>query len=438
MRELQRGSLGTAGPRCASGPLPGLAVGTASERSQRRGADVHCEGKGIGHASGPSLWAILVHERRGEMLIGIDASRAARPLRTGTENYSYHLIRELLGAGAAHRYRLYFDRTPPRQLLPSGHWESRVIPFPRLWTHVRLSWEVRRHPPDLLFIPAHVLPLLHPARSVVTVHDLGFRYFPQTHPRLDRWYLEWSTAYHASAAAHLLADSEATKGDLVAAYGIPQNRITVIHPGRDESLRRVHDPEAIAEVKDRYGITGDYILHVGTLHPRKNLSRLVEAFASLPRRLGPDAPQWTLVLTGQKGWLYRPLVDRVTALGLEGRVVFTDYVRHADLSALLSGARCFAYPSLYEGFGFPVLEAMACGTPVICSDTSSLPEVAGQAALTMDPSDTEAWADALHRVITNADLRNALIHRGYRQVQKFSWSRAAREVLEVFAEVASV
>ena len=365
------------------------------------------------------------------MLIGIDASRAVRPLRTGTENYSLYLIRALLELGGGNYYRLYFNRPPPPHLFPPGPWEARVIPLPRLWTHLRLSWEVSWHPPDLLFIPAHVLPLLHPRRSVVTVHDLGFRYFPQAHRPLDRWYLEWSTRYHARAAAHLLADSEATKGDLIAAYGAPPERITVVYPGRDESLGRVSDPAAIARVKARYGIQGDYILHLGTLHPRKNLLRLIEAFASVRRELG----DWRLVLAGRRGWLCEPLFRRIAELGLEDGVVLTGYVPRADLAPLLSGARCLAFPSLYEGFGFPVLEAMACGTPVICSDTSSLPEVAGDAALLVDPQDTDAWAEALYRLLTDSGLRQSLIQRGYRQVEKFSWSRAAQQVLKVFAEV---
>jgi len=272
---------------------------------------------------------------------------------------------------------------------------------------------------------------------VVTVHDLGFRYFPQAHRPLDRWYLEWSTRYHARTAGHLLADSEATQHDLIEVYGVPPGRITVIYPGRDESLQPVTDPAAIEVIKTRYGIKGDYILHLGTLHPRKNLLRLVEAFALLQKDLGPRTSDWRLVLAGRKGWLYEPLFRRVAALGLEDGVVFTGYIPQADLAPLLSGAHCFAFPSLYEGFGFPVLEAMTCGTPVICSDTSSLPEVVGDAALLVDPEDTQAWAEALRRLLTDAELRQSVIQRGYRQMQRFSWPRAAQQVLEVFAEVGS-
>jgi len=219
------------------------------------------------------------------------------------------------------------------------------------------------------------------------------------------------------------------------AYGIPPERISVVYPGREESLRRVEDPAAIRAVKERYRISGDYILYLGTLHPRKNLLCLVEAFAMLLDDLGPGASNWRLVLAGQKGWRHEPVFRRVAALGLEYQVVFTGYIPQADLAALLSGSRCLAFPSLYEGFGLPVLEAMACGIPVICSTASSLPEVVGDAALLVHPEDTKAWAEGLRRLLTDVELRQCLIGRGYLRAREFSWARAAQQVLEVFAEV---
>lgn len=371
------------------------------------------------------------------MLIGVDTSRLVGSQHTGTENYTRHLVRALLKTTGPHRYRLYYNQPPLSQHFPSGPWEVRTIPFPRLWTHLRLSWEVTHYPPDLLFIPAHVLPVLHPRRSVVTVHDLGFRYFPKAHRPFDRWYLEWSTQFHARSAAHLLVDSEATKRDLITAHGVSSERVTVVYPGRDESLERVEDPVVIERVKTRYGISGEYILYVGTLHPRKNLQRLVEACCRLKSDGGLGASHWKLVLAGQKGWLYEPLLRRVAELQLTSEVIFTGYVSQDDLPSLLSGASCLAFPSLYEGFGLPVLEAMACGTPVICSNTSSLPEVAGDAALLIDPEDTEGWAEGLRRLLTDAELQHSLVQRGYQQVQMFSWDRAAQQVLDVFTEVLS-
>jgi len=376
------------------------------------------------------------------MLIGLDASRTTVARRTGTENYALNLIRALLALRGDHHYRLYFRDRPPTGLFPTGDAvERRVIPFPRLWTHLRLSVEMARHPPDLLFVPAHVLPPIRPRRSLATVHDLGYRHFPQAHRPLDRLYLDLSTRWNARAATRVLADSEATKADLIREYGTPAGKIVVVHPGRDDSLRRVEDRAAIAAVKTKYGISRDYLLHIGTLHPRKNLACLVEAFATLNSKLKTQNsklkthnPQ--LVIAGKKGWLYSEIFSRVKAMGLVDRVVFTGYVAGDDLPALLSGAQLFVFPSLHEGFGLPVVEAMSCGVPVVCSNTSSLPEVAGDAALLVDPLDTQALAAAMARLLTDESLRADLIARGFRQAERFSWPRAARQVMDLIEELA--
>jgi len=364
------------------------------------------------------------------MLIGIDASRAVRARRTGTENYSLQLIRHLVALGSVHRFRLYYDRKPPAGLLPGDpHAEVRAMPFPRLWTHLRLSWEVSWHRPDVLFVPAHVLPLLHPANSVVTIHDLGYLHHPEAHPPGQRAYLEQSTRWNARRSAHLVVDSEATRKDVTAFYGVPAGRMTVVYPGRDETLHPVRDEAELAGVRARYGLGERYILHVGTLQPRKNLVRLVDAFSEL----GDSGVQ--LVLAGKRGWLAEPVFQRVKELGLGDAVRFPGYVEDSDLPALLSGAACFAFPSLHEGFGFPVLEAQACGTPVVASSLSSVPEVAGEAALFVDPSDSGALAQALARILHDEPLRTALIEKGFANLQRFSWQRCAEQVLAVLERV---
>ena len=372
------------------------------------------------------------------MLIGIDASRAVATYRTGTENYALHLIRELLAVGGEHRFRLYFRQAPPAGLFPPGA-EERVIPFPRLWTHVALSREMLAHPPDLLFVPSHVLPLARPRRSVVTVHDLGYHYHPEAHTAWQNVYLRWSTRHNARSATRVLADSEATRRDLVNYYHTPPDRIAVVYPGRDETLAPVSDPALLAGVRARYGLADPYLLYVGTLQPRKNLVRLVQAFSRLPALLaGQEQPPHLpgLVLAGMKGWLHDEIVSQVRALGLEGQVLLPGYVPEDDLPALLSGALAFVFPSLYEGFGLPVLEAMACGTPVICSNTSSLPEVAGDAALLVDPHDVESLARAMLRLLMNGHLRSELAARGLEQARRFSWRRCARETLAVLEAAA--
>jgi len=365
------------------------------------------------------------------MRIGVDASRTTARWRTGTEGYSLHLIRELLCLGTKHRLRLYFNQAPPPGLFAAGA-EMRIMPFPRLWTHARLSWEMALRPPDLLFVPSHVLPVVHPQRSVSTVHDLGFLYYPESHTAFQNAYLRWSTRYNGRSAACVVADSQATRQDLVRHYQIDATKITVIYPGRDESIAQVTDPDILADLRARLGLAERYLLHVGTLHARKNLVRLVEAFAgALPDLL----PGTQLVLAGRKGWLHDDIMARVRQLGLEDRVIFPGYVPSADLPALLSGAIAFVFPSLYEGFGFPVIEAMACGVPVVCSGTSSLPEVAGEAALFVDPLDTAALSQAIRRVASEEPLRRSLVERGWQQAGRFSWRRCARQVLDLLEEV---
>lgn len=387
------------------------------------------------------------------MLIGIDASRALRPQRTGTEHYSLQVIRYLLSIAPHHRFRLYCHQPPPgdlfwaddQQAAPAADRaepELRVIPFPRLWTHVRLSAEVMRRPPDVFFVPAHTLPLVHPRASVVTVHDLGYRYFPEAHRRADRWYLDLTTRFSAATAAHVLADSQATRQDLVRWYGLDPGRITVVYLGRDERLKPVFDPGARAAVLQRLGI-GDgrpdppFVLYVGTLQPRKNLERLIEAFARILPAVEAAWPGLQLVLAGRVGWLADGILRRVDALGLQSRVRFPGFVADADLPALLSAALVFAFPSLHEGFGFPVLEAQACGVPVLTSSTSSLPEVAGDGALLVDPLDVDAIAAGLQRLLLDAELRTSLAAAGQENLKRFSWQRCAQETLAVLEAVGS-
>ncbi|HNR95422.1 MAG TPA: glycosyltransferase family 1 protein [Anaerolineae bacterium] len=366
------------------------------------------------------------------MLIGVDASRAAALQRTGTENYTLHLLRSLLELDQQNRYRLYFNQRPADGLFPpSDRCEERIIPFPRLWTHLRLAVEMARSAPDVLFVPAHVLPVVHPRRSVVTVHDLGYLYYPQAHTPWAGRYLRWSTAYNAANAAHILADSVATRDDLVK-HGLARaESITVAYPGLNPLYHRVEDERARRAVLERHQITFPYVLYVGTLHSRKNLNVVLEALRELVKG-GLDL-HW--VIAGKKGWLYEPLFARVHELGLDERVHFLGFVADEDLPALFSGALAFVLPSLYEGFGFPVLEAMACGCPVLCSNASSVPEVAGDAAVLLDPHDAGQWAEALSSVLTDQSLRQGMIERGYRQSTRFTWPACAATVLRVLEMV---
>jgi len=368
------------------------------------------------------------------MIIGIDASRTTVARRTGTEAYALELTRALLDLQTDHQWRLYFREEPPPDLFKkpafsptqlrygalrekAGFYETRLIAPRRLWTHVGLSRELMRSRPDRLFIPAHVLPLYHPCPSIVTIHDLGYIHFPQSHPLKQRLYLDLSTRYSATFATRLLADSEATRRDLISFYNTPPEKITVVYPGYDESLKPVRHPNQKAIVAEKYKLPQKFLLHVGTIQPRKNLETLFDAY---------DPTQIALVCAGRRGSLSDSIYEKGKAQG----VMFLDYVDDADLAALYSMAAAYVAPSLYEGFGFPVLEAMACGTPVICSDGGSLPEVGGDAAIVIAARDTQKFAEAIRRVIQDEHLRRELIIKGYRNLNRFSWERAAEQTLK--------
>ncbi len=360
------------------------------------------------------------------MRLAIDASRSTVSHITGTERYALEMIRALTRLNTAHEMTLYFREPPPDGLFPaSAQVTERVIPFPRLWTHLRFAAELWRDRPDLTWVPAHTLPLVFPGRAAVTVHDLGYRYFPLAHPAGQRRYLDWTTRYSVARASVVLADSRATADDLMRFYGTPAAKIHVVYPGVDAPP--VGDVEA---ARHRYGLPERYFFYVGTLQPRKNIARIVQAYARW-KAAHPNDPA-ALVLAGRAGWLYDP----AWTAGVDG-VMLPGYVDDADKGALLAGALALVFPTLYEGFGFPVLEAMHCGCPVICSSTSSLPELAGDAALLVDPLDVDAIAAALGAVSEGAGLRQALREKGYSQAGQFSWTAAAQAALDIFTRGSS-
>jgi glycosyltransferase involved in cell wall biosynthesis len=369
------------------------------------------------------------------MIIGIDASRATTGQRTGTEAYAYFLIRALipLAVGRGHALRLYFNSRPAGDLFPDlAQVERVVIAQRRLWTHARLGRELRRRPPDVFFTPAHVIPIGVRCPSVATVHDLGYEQFPEAHPRRQLAYLRWSTRHNARVARRVIADSQATRDDLARLYAVDPAKIEIVYPGIDPELRPVEDAGQLAASLSRYAIQPPYLLYLGTLQPRKNLVRLVEAFAGS----GLSAQGYTLALAGKAGWLSRPLFEAVESLpaAVRERILLPGYVPDEDKAALLTGATALVFPSLYEGFGFPALEAQACGTAVVCSDTSSLPEVAGEGALLVDPEDTAAIAAALRRVVEDEALRSRLVTRGRANLKRFDWRVAAGRVLELLEQ----
>ncbi len=350
------------------------------------------------------------------VLIGIDASRITRRQRTGTENYSLQVLRHLLQLDDAHDYRLYLSQPLEPGLLPDRpRVSSKVIRLPRLWTQLGLSREMLSAPPDVLFVPSHVLPLICPARSVVVVYDVGHRFFPRAHTVPEWLYVEWAIRRHVRRATALLTISEASKRDLVRLYGADPARIDVAYPAVDDAFQPAAEPE-IQRVRAKYGLAGPYVLHLGTVKPRKNLPRLIHAFAQLPSDL-------QLALAGMTTFGGAAVERAIDQAAVAHRVRRLAYVPNEDLPALYSGAACVAIVSLYEGFGMPALEALSCGAPLVASNRGSLPEIVGEAAVVVDPLDVAAISGGLNRALHDAErLRRA----GPPRAAYFTWSEAAR------------
>ncbi|MCA9981907.1 MAG: glycosyltransferase family 4 protein [Anaerolineales bacterium] len=368
------------------------------------------------------------------MIIGIDASRATAVQRTGTEAYAWQLIQALLPPTAVggHELRLYVNQPPPENWLPPApHVTIRAIPFPRLWTHLRLAAELHQHPPDVFFTPAHVIPATYFGASVATVHDLGYHYFPSAHTRQQVAYLRWSTRHNARRSRLVLADSQATKDDLCRFDHINPDKIRVVYPAVDPQLARdLAEPPSLPA-----GISPPYLLFLSTLQPRKNVVRLLEAFTAVAEQIPHQ-----LVLAGKLGWQSEPIRAALDELptAVRARVLLPGFVPDMQKAHLIAGADALLYPSLHEGFGFPLLEGNVCGTAVLASNSSSLPELAGEgAALLVDPLDTAAIATAVRRLATDETLRQSLVQRGYENVRRFSWANTAVQTLAILEEAAT-
>jgi glycosyltransferase involved in cell wall biosynthesis len=372
------------------------------------------------------------------MHIAIDAHSVGTGL-AGNETYAANLVEALAEVDRENRYTVYVTRAEAAARF-GGRWANvsvrRTLPHtPLVRIPVTLSAELRRRPVDLLHVQ-YTAPPLAPCPVVATIHDLSFEHIPETFKWRSRVQLRLTVRATARRAAHVVAPSEFTRRDLVETYGLDPARVTAIPLAVSPRFRPVEDAAELERVRRLYGIAGEYVLAVGSIQPRKNLARLVRAYSALRRERGrSNLPQ--LVLVGKKGWLYGDTLRAIEEAGLGGAVVLTGYVREDDLPALYSGALCFAYPSFYEGFGLPPLEAMSCGAPVLTGNLTSLPEVVGDAGLTVDPLDTDALASALARLIDDDALRADFRERGLRRARTFDWRDTARMTLKVYRRVMS-
>jgi glycosyltransferase involved in cell wall biosynthesis len=380
--------------------------------------------------------------------VAVDARPAVAPNRTGIGQYTWELLRHLPLVDPGTTYVAWYLNARgmaggPRRFLrelAAPNLVERWTPIPARWFDrlsrrfdlPRLEWFIRF---DVLLAPNFIPPPTRARRLVVTVHDLAFRRFPETAPHGTRWWLGRLDRALAGAV-RIIAVSESTRRDLLELYGVRPERVVVIPHGVDRDVFRPASAQELEAVRRRFGIDGPYLLSLGGIEPRKNLPGLVRAFAALPAGIRP-----TLVIAGvgvawnpEGGRALDEVLDEVSP-EVRRRIAMVGYVAGADKAALIGGAEALVYPSLYEGFGLPVLEAMACGTPVLTSDLSALPEVAGGAAVLVDPRDVDSVRDGMERLLTDDGLRERLAEAGMARATAFSWTETARRTAAVLREV---
>jgi glycosyltransferase involved in cell wall biosynthesis len=371
--------------------------------------------------------------------IAIDAHSVGTGLG-GNESYATNLIEALAEIDQANRYTLYVTKREAVERFgnrwPNFRVRSTLPHTPLIRIPLTLSAELRRNPVDVLHVQ-FTAPPFSPCPVVVSIHDLSFEHLPQTFKWRSRKQLRITVRRTARQASQVIALSEYARNDIVNTYQVSPEKISVIPLSAGDSFRPIRNEEELQRVRQTYGIKGEYMLSVGAIQPRKNLSRLVAAYSRL-RHAKPEVKLPKLVLAGKCAWLYDETLRAIKELDLSDAVIVTGYVPERDLPAMYSGALCFIYPSYFEGFGLPPLEAMQCGVPVIVGDRTSLPEVVGDAGILVNPFDVDALAAAIEKVISDSNLRTELSVQGLARAKLFNWQETARQTLAVYRKAAGI
>ena len=371
------------------------------------------------------------------MHIAIDAHSVGTELG-GNESYATNLIEALAEIDQTNLYTLYVTKPAALERF-ANRWSNfkvkQTLPHtPLVRIPLTLSRELRRNPVDLLHVQ-YTSPPFPPCPVVATIHDLAFEHLPETFNRRSWMQLRLTVRRTARRAAHIITVSEYSRDDISRTYGIPRERITVTPEAAPPNLLPVTNETELRRIRETYGIQENYILSLCSIQPRKNLVRLIEAYSCL-RGIRPRVKLPQLVLAGKRGWLDSETVRAAEQNALGKDILFTGYVPELDLAGLYSGAVCFVYPSYFEGFGLPVVEAMQCGVPVIAGNRTSLPEIVGEAGLLFDPFDTQALVGALTQVIEDAEYRAVLRAKGLDRAKQFSWRTTAQLTLDAYHRAA--
>lgn len=374
------------------------------------------------------------------MKIGIDGSRAFLKQRTGIEEYSYQVIKHLVTKLNSHQVILYIRKDQESEIRKQGiffpkNWKIKIINFPRLWTQAGLSLEMLFHPIDALFIPAHTVPIIHPAKTIVTIHGLEYEKFPQAYSFWERFYMWFSIKNSCRWASRIIAVSKNTKNDLMELYGVSSDKINVIYEGVDDNFQPAssagrfpvfNDKIINPEIDTKYEIKDTkYLLFVGRLEERKNIVGMVSAFEILKEEY--NIPH-KLVLVGKNGYGAEKIKEKIEKTEYRDEIILPGFVSEEEKLDLMKNAEVFLFPTFYEGFGLPILEAQALGVPVVAANTSSLPEIGDYSAAYCDPTEPKGIADAIHALISDSGYRNNIIKKGMENVKRFSWEKCAEEI----------
>lgn len=368
------------------------------------------------------------------MKIAIQAADLDAPRIDGTRVYIKNLLAYFGRLDAKNEFLIYHKKEFNPELAPANFPNYRIIKknLPFFWTQLRLSSSLFLDKPDSLWMPMHNIPFFRPRglKTIVTVHDLAFKFFPDCFKKKELLKLNFLAGLAIRKSDKIIAISESTKRDILKFYPkISEDKIKVIYHGFESALFEApRDIQKEAEVKDRFQIKGAYLLYVGAIQPRKNLGVLIDAFQEIKKK--ETFRNLKLVLAGEKAWLWQDIFEKIGACPNKADIITPGKIKFGELGHLMRGAEIFCFPSLYEGFGIPVLEAFAAGVPVICTDNSSLPEVAGEAALYFDGHDHSGLADKIERLLADRQLKEEMIKKGKIQKSKFSWEKCAQETLD--------
>jgi glycosyltransferase involved in cell wall biosynthesis len=368
-------------------------------------------------------------------IIGIDGNEANIEDKVGIGEYAFELISQfskIVSTRKDLKFRVYLKSEPRMEMpVPTENWQYQIVGPKKFWTQIGLPLKLFRETkkPDVFFSPSHYAPRFSPVPTAISIMDLSYIHFPELFTKHDLYQLVNWTKYSAKNARKIFTISNFSRNDIIKTYGKDSKAVITTYLGVkqiQDSRPKIKDME---EISKKFGISKPYILFVGTLQPRKNIVKLIEAFSLLKNK------DTELVIVGKKGWLFEEIFQSPEKYGVADRIKFLDFVGDEDLPGLYKNALCFVLPSLYEGFGLPVLEAMKFGCPTVISDVSSLPEVGGDAALYFDPQSVDDIAKKLETVISDEKLREEMIRKGYNQVKKFSWEKTAKETLEVLEDL---